>query len=421
MLCFAPYCCGLVLFFQPPVASQVSPIPIAPPLSADEAVRIALENNPRLAAVSADVRAARQNVSAAGALSNPQAFFAPSLTGGVGSGTDTEFLFSQPLELNGTRTARRGVAQARLCGNDAAALVEKQSVAYAVRAAYYELVRARAQITLTRDLLQTTEELNRLARRQVELGSRPAVETVQTGIEVTRAKQQVSLAEANGSAREAALNALLNRPQGTSIGVVALPDLATIIIPAPEEAARLALSARAETRINISAGDAAKQEARLARAEGIPDLAPQYRIGGVTRGIQNSGFGVALTLPFLDYGNRRGRVRAAEETARAEDARATATRLQIEQEATQAVAQARGAQAVLQSFAPTEAGGQNLLADAEQLLKASRLGYQEGRTTIIALLEAQRTYRQIQNENINAQIAVALALAELSRATGGAK
>ena len=394
---------------------------VASPLTIDEAVQLAIQSNPRLVAVARDIRAAQQNVASASALTNPQIFFTPSLTGGVGGGSDTEFLFAQPLELNGVRIARKKGAQARLRGSQAAAVIELQNVIFAVRVAYYELVRASAQTVLANDLLKTTQELDRIARRQVELGSRPAIEIVQTNIEVTRAKQQVTLSQASFISREAILNAVLNRPQGTVIGEVTLPDFGATVIPVSQEAVCLALENRAEARLSLASVDVAKQEARLARAEGVPDLAPQFRANSLTHGWQGGGLGIALSLPLLDYGSRRGRIRAAEETTSAEQARVASARLQIEQEVAQAVAEVEGAQAVLQSFAPTESNGQNLLADAERLLHASRVGYEEGKTSIVSLLEAQRTYRQVQSESINAQVAYALALAELSRATGAAK
>ena len=59
-----------------------------------------------------------------------------------------------------------------------------------------------------------------------------------------------------------------------------------------------------------------RHQARLARAEGRPDLTPQFRATSVTRGFREIGVGVGISLPFLDYGHRRNRVRQAEEAAK---------------------------------------------------------------------------------------------------------
>ncbi|MDX1931742.1 MAG: hypothetical protein SFU56_03980, partial [Capsulimonadales bacterium] len=115
---------------QPPDTPAASST--APSLTVDDAVRVAVANNRRLAAAVRDVSAARQGVRAAGNLTNPTALFNPALTGGVQGGSDTEVLFQQPLEVNGTRTARRGVASAQMRRADALAVAELRSVVFTV-------------------------------------------------------------------------------------------------------------------------------------------------------------------------------------------------------------------------------------------------------------------------------------------------
>ncbi|MES2465582.1 MAG: TolC family protein [Armatimonadota bacterium] len=399
---------------QPPLSLSGVSTPAAA-LSMEEAVEAAVANNRRIAAAARDVIAARQGVRSAGALTNPNLLFTPALTGGVGGGSDTEVLVQQPLEINGIRTARRGAASAQSRRAAALAVVELRSVVFAARSAYLEVARAREQSVLARTLFQTAEELDRVARRQVELGTRPAIEQTQTGIEVTRAKQQAALARAAVTSSEAALNSVMNRSPNAPVGTVALPDVAAVFtapLPDLQDVIRRALAQRTEIAAAEAASDAFRQEARLARAEGIPDIAPQWRAGSVTRGVQQSGFGIGITLPLFDYGSRRGRVRQAEASSRAEGERVEAARVQVQQEAVQALARATAAREVLATYP------EGLLDEAARLLRASRVGYEEGRTSIIQLVEAQRTYRQVQNDFITAQVEYALALAEMERAGG---
>jgi Outer membrane protein len=406
---------SLTLFAATIAIAAATAAPAQAPLSVETALEQALAHNPRVAAVIHDLRAARQGVRAAGALANPQVAFTPALTGGVGGGSDNELFIAQPLEVNGARSARRGAAEARLRETEAEAAVLLRDVVYEVRAAYYELVRAREQAALARDILAIAGELDRLARVQVELGARPAIEQVQTGIEVAKARQQVALAEASVAAKEAALNALLNRPPSAPLGPVALPaaDADTpALAEGAQEAEQQALAQRSELAAGRARVEASRQEARAARAEGVPDVAPQFRATSVTRGVQQSGFGVGITLPFFDYGGRRGRARQAEESARAEEARVAALTAQVRQEVARVAARVRAAEAVLATYP------EGLLAQAKRLLDASRLGYEEGKTTIVALLESQRTYRQIQSDYIDARVELALARAERERATG---
>ena len=398
--------CSLYLTFSVghlAVAAQPPPM-----LNVDEAVRQAIRNNPRLSASTRDVLAAQQGSRAARALANPQIVFAPALTG---VGSDTEALIQQPLELNGTRAARADAAQARLRATIADSTTALRDLVFDTKAVCYGLARARGQFALSQDLLRASQEFDSLTRQGVELGSRPAVEQIQSGIEVIRARQQVTLAQSQADRAQAALDTLMGR--SPEIPVQALAPLPTVFTPVDHDASlRQALAARTDITSAEATAQALGQDARGIRAEGLPDLAPQYRATSVTRGFHDAGFGIGLTLPLLDYGSRRGRMRQAEEAARAQEDRATALRAQVRQEVEQAISQVQASDTVLADYP------QGLLGQARGLLDASRLGYQEGKTSIVSLLEAQRTYRAVENESIDAQVNAVLARAELERAAG---
>lgn len=382
----------------------------SPLFTVDEAVQLAIQHNPRIGTASREIVAARYGVRSARALTNPQIEFAPAITNG---GSDEEFRVQQPLELNGIRSARTGVAAARLRGTEADAITELRNLVFSVKSAYYELARARERLALAHDLLGITEELDRLTRRQVEVGTRPTIDQTQTGIEVTRARQGVTQAEAQVRISEAALNTLMGRNPADPIASLA-PIPREFPFIDHEAALRDALAQRAEIKSAEAAVEVLRQEGRQARAEGKPDLVPQFRATSVTKGVEEAGIGIAITLPIFDYGSRRHRVRQSEEEALAQRERVTATQNQIRQEVEQALAQRNGAESVLKEYR------QGLLDQARKLLDASRIGYEEGATPIVALLDAQRTFRNVQSEYIDAQVAYALTQAELERAIGTA-
>lgn len=387
-----------------PAPAQPSPAP----LTIDEAVARAIRQNPRLSAAAREVAAARSGVRSARALANPALTFTPALSPG---GADEELLLQQPLELNGTRAARTGVASAQLRATQAEAVVALRGLVFETKSAYYELGRAQELRALARDILQTAEEFDRITRRQAELGSRPGIDQTQTGIEVIRARQQVTLAESQVVVAQTALNTLMGRSPDEPIGP--LPPLTIAATPVDRQAiVQQALDRREEIAAEEATRDALRQEARLARAQGRPDLAPQFRAGRVTRGFGDSGVGIGISLPLFDYGSRRQRIRQVEESARAQEDRIAATRNQVQQEVQQAIVRLEAAQAVVHAY---QAG---VLDQARRLLEASRTGFQAGATSVIAVLEAQRTYRSVLTEYTNALAAAASARAELERATG---
>ena len=389
----------------------------SPPLTAEDAVTLAVKNNPRLSAAIRDVVAGQSGVRSARTLTNPNFIFAPGLTSISGSGD--ELLLSQPLELNGTRSARTGVANAQLRVTQAEAVVELRGLVASTKSAYYQLEQARELQIVAQEALQNAQEFDRITRLLVEGGRRPGIDLAQTGIEVGRAQQQVTLADAQVTVALAALNTFLGRPADTPIGPL------TSLAPLPNDLTdsslvQQALQNRAEIASVQATRDTFLQEARLARAEGRPDLAPQLRFGSLVRGVPNEssgngvGIGLGISLPIFDYGSRRNRIRQAEESARAQTDRITATQNQVQQEVTQAIARLRAAQAVAQNYQ------QGLLDQSRRLLEGSRKAFQEGAagTSVLTILEAQRTYRAVQTDYINALANQAQARAELERAAG---
>jgi outer membrane protein, heavy metal efflux system len=392
------------------LAPGLAPLPQAPPpLTVDDAVALAIQQNPHLSAAARDVVASRAGVRSARALTNPEVTLLPALTGPGGS--DQELLLRQPLELNGTRAARTGIAAAQLRQSQADAVVELRGLVAATKSAYYELARAQEQGALTQDLLRTAEEFDRITRRQVDLGARPGIDRTQTGIQVARAQQQTIQADSEVSSALAALNTLMGRRPAEPLG--ALPPLGFTPEPVDGEVAmRQALAARAEITAAAATGEALRQQVRLARAQGRPDLVPQFRATSVTRGLRDYGVGVGISLPLLDYGSRHQSIRQADEAFRAQEDRVTATQNQVRQEVEQAITRLHAADAVVRNYR------QGVLDQTRRLLDASRVGFQAGQTNVIAVLEAQRTYYAVQTEYITALASHAQARAELERATG---
>ena len=453
-LCFAPFSAAHA-HTSPTLLTQATTqevVPTAPVLSVEDAVLLATQNNPRITAAVRDISAASSGVRSARALTNPNAFFAPGVTSV--SGTGEEFLIQQPLEINGVRSARTGVAQAQLRATQAQSILSLRDVVFTTQSAYYELARAREQAIVAREALQVAQEFDRIARRQVEEGARPGIDLAQTGLEVSRAERQVTLADREVTAALASLNTALGRDTATPVtaltplaaqpigstapnmspvtaapsNTVPQPNNGSLSQPPPASGAvdlgtatllNQALASRAEIQAGQATGEQFRQEARLARAEGRPDIVPQFRVGYFTRGLQSAsdgngaGIGIALTLPLLDYGSRKNRIQQAEQSARAQDARLVAVQNEVRQQVVQAIARQRAAESVVQTYR----GG--TLEQARVLLEGSRVGFREGRTSVVALLEAQRSFRAVQNEYVNALADAAIARADLERATGG--
>lgn len=397
-----------------PAAPPSSLAPVTPGatplvLTADGAVARIVRQNLGVLAALKDVLAARSGVRSAAALSPPVFTIGPALQAG---GTTDGLLFEQPLELNGTRGARTDVARAQLRLTQAQAVVQLQSLVYTARTNVYILARAQERLRLARAAREVADQFDEIARKQVELGARPGIERRQTAVAAARARTLEAQAIGEELAARAALNAYLGRapldpvdaslgPEGGAAG--SPPDIAA--------AQRQALRSRAEVAVAEATRDIPRARARLGRAQGRPDIAPEFRVSQITPTYMDAGLGVVITVP-IDYGTRRNQVRLDEQTADADQGRVTGAQALVRLDASQAAVRLGAAQDALREYD----GG--LLENARAVLDAALFGFREGATTVIALLDAQRTYQAVAAEDLDAHAQAAQARADFDRAVG---
>lgn len=386
------------------LASQASATP--PALTMDDAVRLALQGNPRIAALRQDIAASRHNLSSSGAPANPLVMFTPGLTR---EGSDEELLIQQPLEVNGTRRARRSIARAEQSAVIAESLAEFRDLVFAVKAQFVAVASAEESLALAKTLAEHAKEMDRLAGRQVELGVRPGIDKTQTRMEVTRANISVESATARLETAKASLAVLLGAQD--RIIRVATPAFSPPSLGTQEELTELALKQRSEVALADARKQALDAQSDLVRAEGLPDLTPQFRMSSVTREPRVGGFGVSVSLPLVDYGSRRERLKQLQATAKAEELRAEAARALVRAEVAEAYIRLSTAAKVVASY-------EGLLADAQRLLDATLKGFELGSTTVLEALDARRSYRSARADSIAALAEYELAKATLERAIG---
>ena len=393
------------------LAAGVSSAQAPLPLTMEDAVANAIDQNPRLSVVAGTIAAAQAGVGIAREPANPSIVFTPGITGPDGS--DEELVIQQRLEVNGVRSARTGVARAQLDLTLAQAGVETNELVYRTKAAYWELARARAMLALAGEVLQIAEEFGQGVARRVEEGLEPGADRVQTVIEASRARQQAILAESAVRIATARLNGLMGDLPHTPIGE--LPPLAFEAVDVDrEEAVQAALVSRPELGLQEASRESLVHEARLVRAEGRPDLIPHVRAESIVRERRGIGVGIGVELPFLDRGSRRSRARRVSALAEAQDARTEAARAQIRLEVEQALARLDAAESRIEEYQ------QGTLTQARWLLDAHLTGADIGApdTNVLTVLEAQRTFRAVQAEHADALVEHAIARAELEWAMG---
>lgn len=398
-------CLGVLLLAQPARAQETAR------LTADEAVRRALEQSPAVTAAESRVEAAAAGVRGARAPFNPQAELAP----GVGF-TNGNSVLSQQFDIGGLRSAQAQAAMGLRTAAEAELELTRLQVAGQASTAYHDLVRARSAEEAARETAQLARQLRDAVRHRVEIGEAPQVQLTRAEIEVTRAEQEVARAAGDVRGRQTTLNVLLGRPADTPT----LPA-ATLAVPeAPAPTAELlqhAQQARPELAVGRGLLEARRGDVAVARAQRRPELftdvaADTWSLDRDPFGSRNLGFQVRLSFPILD----RGRLRSAEDRARAgvraQEAELEATRRALTLDIEQAAAELSTAREVALNYETA------ILPRTQELLRATQAGFETGLSSFLEVLEAQRVARQTRTEYQSVLFEAVRARINLERALG---
>jgi cobalt-zinc-cadmium efflux system outer membrane protein len=320
------------------------------------------------------------------------------------------------LEINGTRSARTAIALADFRIAQAEARTTLLAFTYEVRLAVLSLEQARSLLRLTETQVSDAQTLEWLAKKQIELGTRPGIDLETLTLETLRTENlRIQTASAVRSA-ETTLNLLLGRPAAAMV-----PALAPLSLPQEALSIEALLSSALSLRPELKEADAEKEgtnaQQKLLQAEGKPDVSPMVRIGSLFRRTpagstgNGAGVGVAISLP-LDHGSRRAQKAGQQERLEAIKSHREDLSRQIESEVREAAEKLKTAQAILVRYES------QALPHTERLLRASRIGFEEGKTSVLAVIETQRTHRLIQRETLKARHDVLLAAAALDKVRG---
>jgi outer membrane protein TolC len=231
---------------------------------------------------------------------------------------------------------------------------------------------------------------------------------------VANAKQ--TLIAAQGAERTAlyAFNLLLARPPATpevladdlSDDAAAPPDGK---LPVVEDLNKQATVNRPLLKSVVEQSKAANYAVKQAEAARLPDSTIDYQ-RSLTQSVDT--LIVGFSFPLLDMGSVNQSIRAARATRKQTEAQQEQTRQQVMQQIVQARTDLDVANQAAASYK------KEILSPSETLLSMAKLGYQQGATGILPVIDAESTIRNARVGYINALLAVYKAQDELLAATG---
>ncbi|MBS0352968.1 MAG: TolC family protein [Proteobacteria bacterium] len=381
----------------------------------------ARERNPDYAAMRHEADAAAERVIPAGALPDPK-FRAelrditrmgdqnPALLPAqVGS---TRYLLMQDVPWLGKRDLKREIAELDARGASGRASGTWAELSARIKTAYSQLQYVYRNEQLTREILDLTVRLEKIAQVRYAGGLAAQQDVIRAQVEQTGMKSELIALQNEHRQLHARLNALLARPSAAQL---AQPQrLRQLPAAAQLDPATL------EERVRARNPQIFADEARIRSAEKNRELTYKNRYPDFTLGvspIQYQGavreweLMVELNLP-LQQGSRRAQERESEAMLSAAQARRDATANQVLGELAENLSGLESAR-LTETLTTT-----SLLPQAELSFKAALAGYENGKVDFATLLDAQRQIKQARQSSIKAQAEAQMRLAEIERILG---
>ncbi len=357
--------------------------PGAQTLTLEQALAMADERSPLLAAARNDAAASEGQVTQAGVIPNP------SIELGIDdnrrSTRSTSAMLSMPVELGGKRGARikaaglaRDIAQRDLAS-------ARADLRAAVIAAFFEVAVAQETVRVAQSTIEIAQNALRLADQRVAAGKAPPLESSKARVQLANSRIEARAADAALTTARRKLGQLWGAPEPdfTQVGadLQALPQRGAI----DDLRAALAESPRmAAGRLAVEMGRA---QLEVEKSKRYPDVTLS---AGITRdneqGRNKAQFGVAIPLPLFDR-NQGNVYSATMQSYKAQDlyreleSRMTADLLQSVSQFDLAVGSVREYRATV-------------LPGAAEAYDSARKGFEAGKVSFLEVLDAQRTLSQ---------------------------
>jgi cobalt-zinc-cadmium efflux system outer membrane protein len=381
-------------------------------MSLDEALQLALRQNPTLMAQQAALFGTKAGETTAALRPNPTMnFLAEQLRPGQ-SPQDAQYTVNvgQPIELGGKRQRRIDSARAATQVATYQLADARRQIVLQVKSAFAGILIARDQLALAEANLKTLDDTERIQRLRAEKGDISELELLRIQVQrFTFARDAADARQALAAARIALRTAAGSVNIAEDFEVVGGLDFKEVSLD------RALLVQRAlDNRPDLRAADADRERARadhrLARANAWWDITPQIeyqRIG------PDDTIGFGFSFPLRIFDRNQGEIARTQAEITRVDAVREATALQVlaalDTDRQAALIQRERALSLRDVYLPK----------ATQARDTVEYSYRRGGLSLLDFLDAQRTYRETALAHLQALGAYLGALYQLEADIGG--
>lgn len=383
-------------------------------LTLDEAVAEVLEANQDVRAAGYRFEAAKARVPQAKALEDPMVgvmFEDVPFGDGVTAGEEINYRAQQNLPFPGKRYVRGKAARFDARAVEEASRGQIGDVLLDLKRTYYALYRIDRSLDVNRENQRLLRQFLGSAKTWYATGKATADAPLKAQVELSKLKNEEVLLEQQRITHQAHLKAKLNRTDHEDIRLpskLKWPRLTTDL----EEVKAMALESRPEIK-----GVEAMQKRDKAKVTSAKlGLLPDFSLGveyNQRPNRQDAWTGTAMiNIPLFPWGSHWGEIKETKAMLKATEAERQSIKIHTRHEIDQAYSAVKAAERLAASYR------KGILPQAKTTLEAARVAYASQKVDFLTLIDAARTYKDLQMSFYENQAMLGTTFAELERLVG---
>lgn len=392
---------------------------LAQSMTYDQYIRTVAEKNVSYLAEQYNVDIAQANLQAAKVFNDPELSvdYGNNQDWYMYMGQSWEFGLSYDLDLAGVRRARIRTARNEKEITEASVIAYLSNLRFEAAQAWAEAWRLKQSCDVLQANVRDMQQIAESDSIRLSVGDIGRTDATQSKLEAQALEGELIALQAEYKNALMALSLLCGGEPITAMTDDELPQ--KTLSYSEEELFRVAENNRADLKAAELSHTLSVNNLRLVKASRAMEMSLSlgYSYNSEVRNEiapapKFNGLSVGIAIPLKFSSLNRGERRAAEHQVTQSQKYYEASLLQIRTEAAQALNAYEAAKVVLQKY------NSNMMADARQIVESRKIGYQKGDTSLIELLAAQQTYRDVMQAYIDASSNHFVCYAQLENALG---
>jgi outer membrane protein len=390
----------------------------AQPLTLDDCISLAKQNNLQLQQVKMDVDAARASLTDANSSFYPSISASTNYRYGGSASVDASGSFSTGINAQytlykgGSIRAGSKIAKTRIKIAEETYQQKENEIVLSIKQTFYKILQTQDQITLVNSILKRRNDNLTLLKLNYSVGRENEPNVKQAEVSLNQTEYDYLQAEQSLALAKLSLSQLLNLP-GQEMSIQYQDKI--IEFPLPDSLIKLADNERPEIISQKANRDVLTEQKTQAVSNYLPTLSvsSSYGLSGDNFFKQNDNWsaGIGLSLPIFNGFSTQVKVNQVSISIKQNDLKLQDLTNSIESEVRQAYSSLTLAKKNLEVNNKTLEAAQ----DAYQLTK---LQYEQGSTSYFFLQQKESDLTQVENSNVNALYNLRTSVAALEKAIG---